>query len=281
MKIDTRLFKKIDFGLIITVLLICIIGVIVVGSATYSLGSERFIRTQVASIILGIIALVVVVFLITVVMPTFVSMFEGSGVELPAPTRILLDISNFIKKFWYLIIMFITSIIMSIRIYLKSNSGRYAFDKFKLRLPIVNINIKKIITSRFTRTLSTLLSSGVPLLNALNLVSKIVGNKVVEEGILNSKEEIRKGVNLSAPIKDMGIFPPMVISMLKIGEESGALDEILEKTADFYDEELEASLKKLTTLLEPIMIVFMAIIIGAIVIAMVLPMFDMINTIKY
>lgn len=138
----------------------------------------------------------------------------------------------------------------------------------------------KIITSRFTRTLSTLLSSGIPLLQSLNVVSKVVGNKVVANRMDKAQEEIRKGIPMSRTIRDIGLFPPMVHSMIKIGEESGALDDILYKTADFYDEEVEASLQKMTTLLEPILIIFMAVIIGFIVIAMAMPMFDMVNTIE-
>ena len=138
----------------------------------------------------------------------------------------------------------------------------------------------KIITSRFTRTLSTLLSSGIPLLQALDVVSRVVENKVVGDELQFAQEDIRKGVPMSRTIKDMGIFPPMVYSMIKIGEESGALDDILYKTADFYDEEVEASMQKMTTLLEPILIVFMAVIIGFIVISIAMPMFDMVNTIE-
>ena len=123
------------------------------------------------------------------------------------------------------------------------------------------------------------MASGIPLMHAIEVVSKIVGNKVVSDGLIKTNEDLRKGLSLSSPIKDIGVFPPMVVSMIKIGEESGSLDEILDKTADYYDDEVETSLKKLTTMLEPLMIVFMAIIIGFIVISMALPMFDMINTV--
>lgn len=230
--------------------------------------------------VLGILSIVVVVFLLVVVMPTFVSMFEGSGVILPLPTRILLNISDGIKNYWYIIIFIGSILFYLLDKYLKTDRLKYIVDSIKFRIPIIGNNTEKVITSRFTRTLSTLLSSGVPLMKALEIVSKIVGNKVASEGILNAKEELRKGIDLATPIEEIGIFSPMVISMIKIGEQSGSLDEILEKTADFYDEEVETSLKKLTTMLEPLMIVVMALVIGAIVIAMVLPMFDMINTIN-
>lgn len=230
-------------------------------------------------IVLGILSIVVVVFLLVVVMPTFVSMFEGSGVMLPLPTRILLSISDGIKKYWYLIILIGSSMFYLLNKYLKTDRLKYIIDSIKFKIPIIGNNTEKVITSRFTRTLSTLLSSGVPLMKALEIVSKILGNKVASEGILNAKEELKKGIDLATPIEEIGIFSPMVISMIKIGEQSGSLDEILEKTADFYDEEVETSLKKLTTMLEPLMIIVMALVIGGIVIAMVLPMFDMINTI--
>lgn len=231
-------------------------------------------------IVLSIVSIAVVVFLLTGVMPTFISMFEDSGTILPGPTIALLAISNWLTEYWYLFIGIILILILCIKALGKSEGGRRFFDNLKIKLPgIKNMNIK-IITSRFTRTLSTLLSSGIPLLQALDVVSRVVENKVVEDKLQLSQEDIRKGVPMSKTIKEMGIFPPMVDSMIKIGEESGALDDILYKTADFYDEEVEASMQKMTTLLEPILIVFMAIIIGFIVISIAMPMFDMVNTME-
>lgn len=231
-------------------------------------------------IILSVISVLVVVFLLIVVMPTFVGMFQGSGVELPKPTLILLDVSDFIKGFWYIITGVIIFLAYVYKKYSESDKGKHKIDAVKLNIPIVKGTTKKIVTSRFTRTLSTLLSSGVSLIEAIDIVSRVVGNKVVEKGLLQAKEDVRKGINLAEPIRNIGIFPPMVTSMIKIGEESGALDDILDKTANFYDDEVETAIQRMTTLLEPIMIVMMAIVIGAIVIAMVLPMFDMINTLK-
>src|SRR5690606_2343567 len=161
----------------------------------------------------------------------------------------------------------------------KTEEGRRFFDNLKIMFPgIKNMNIK-IITSRFTRTLSTLLSSGIPLLQALDVVSKVVDNKVVGDKLQLAKEDIRKGVPMSKTIRDIEIFPPMVDSMIGIGEESGALDDILYKTADFYDEEVENSMERMTTLLEPILIVFMGIVIGFIVISIAIPMFYIYDTI--
>ena len=161
----------------------------------------------------------------------------------------------------------------------QSPEGVRFFDNLNIKTPFVKITTSKIITSRFTRTLSTLMSSGIPLIQSLEVVGKVVNNSIVKERLDQGIENIRKGVTLSRTVKDIGIFPPMVDSMIKIGEESGSLDDILYKTADFYDEEVEASLQRMTTLIEPILIVGMAVVIGFIVIAMALPMFDVVNTI--
>ncbi|HZK56790.1 MAG TPA: type II secretion system F family protein [Clostridia bacterium] len=228
--------------------------------------------------ILSIVAIGVVIFLITFVMPTFMEMFEGSDILLPAPTRLLLTLSDMLKQYWYLFIIGFALIVLSIKQALKVERGRLLMDTLQFKLPVIKGITEKIVTSRFTRTLSTLSSSGVPLLQSLEIVANVVGNKVVGDGINTSKEEVRKGSNLSGTIKNIGVFPLMVTSMIEVGEESGALDEILEKTATFYDEELEAALQKLTAMIEPLVIAVMAVVVGFIVISMVLPMFDMYDT---
>lgn len=243
--------------------------------------SNKIKSAMMYPLVLSIVATVVVVFLLTVVMPTFISMFQQSGTTLPTPTLVLLGISDIIKNYWYIIIAIITGLVYLFKKYYETERGRAYIDKLKFRIPILNGVITKIITSRFTRTLSTLLASGVSLIKALDIVSKIVGNKVIEEGINKVKDEVRRGMDLASPIDKLGVFPPMVVSMIKIGEESGSLDEILDKTANFYDDEVEASLQKMTSLIEPIMIIIMALIVGFIVISMVLPMFDMINTVRF
>ena len=230
--------------------------------------------------ILSIVAVLVVIFLLTFVMPTFVSMFQGSGVELPAPTRVLLAISGFIQTYWYLLLFVTFALFFLFRVLLKTDAARLAWDQMKLRIPIIKGTLIKIATSRFTRTLSTLLRSGITLLEALEIAANVAGNKVVSNGILRAKEEVRKGLDLSVPLRELRVFPPMVDSMIRVGEESGTLDDVLERIADFYDNEVEAAIQSMTSLLEPIMIVIMALIIGSIVIAMVLPMFDMINTVQ-
>lgn len=231
-------------------------------------------------IVLGVVSIAVVVFLLVAVMPTFIGMFESSGVELPAPTKILLNISNSLKNQWYIYLAFIIILILGIGYFGRQESGRLFIDSLKLRIPVVNDTNIKVATSRFTRTLSTLLSSGIPLLQGLDVVAKILNNKFLSIKLENAKEEVRKGVPLSRTIKAIKVFPPMVDSMIKIGEESGSLDEILNKSADFYDEEVEVAIQKMTEMLQPILIVIMALIVGFIVIAMALPMFDMVNTVQ-
>lgn len=246
---------------------------------------ENYIENKIKNafvypVLLSVISILVVMFLLVVVMPSFVSMFEDNGLILPGPTRMLLSISNWLIDYWYLFIGIIYLTIFSIISYGKIERGRMFYDGLKIKLPgLKSMNIK-IITCRFTRTLSTLISSGMYLLEALDVVSKVVGNKVVSKKLDIVKEDIKKGVPMSTAIRDMNIFSPMVESMISIGEESGSLDELLYKTADFYDEEVENSMEKMTTMLEPILIVLMAIIVGFIVIAMAMPMFDMVNTME-
>lgn len=228
---------------------------------------------------LAVISVVVVIFMITFVMPTFTGMFTGSGVPLPGPTKFLLGISDFIRAKWYILALIIGGLAFAIVSFKKSDNGRRFFDGMKLKIPVVKQTTEKIITSRFTRTLSTLMDSGIPLIKSMEVVAKVVNNMPVQDRIMDGIEEIRKGVPLSRSIQNVGVFPPMVDSMIRIGEESGSLDDILLKTADFYDEEVETSLTKLTSMIEPVMIVAMAVVIGFIVIAMYLPMFDMMKTI--
>lgn len=231
-------------------------------------------------IILAVVSIAVVIFLLISVLPTFVSMFEGSGQALPLPTQILLSISNWLELNWYIFIAIIVGLIVVFMIFRNTPSGRTFLDSLKLMIPIVKDTNVKIITSRFTRTLSTLLASGIPLIQSIEVVSRIVGNKVVHDRLELATDNIRRGMTLSRAVRNVAVFPPMVDSMINIGEESGALDDILSKTADFYDDEVESALQRMTTLMEPVMLIFMAVIIGFIVISIALPMFDMVNTIQ-
>ncbi len=229
--------------------------------------------------VLGIVSIAVVIFLLVAVMPTFIGMFESGGQDLPIPTQILLKISNSLKKYWYIFIVIIAGIVRGITIFKRTYTGMRFFDGLKLKIPIVRDSNIKIVTSRFTRTLSTLISSGIPLIESIGVVGKVINNTVIQDKLYKSSEDIRKGKSLSSAINELGVFPPMVDSMIKIGEESGSLDEILYKTADFYDNEVEAELQRMTSLMEPVMLLIMAVIIGFIVISMALPMFDMVNNI--
>lgn len=228
-------------------------------------------------VIVSIIAIFVVIFLITNVLPTFVGMFKNAGAQLPLPTLILLGVSSSISKYWYIYIGTIVLIIFGIMRFLKTDEGRRLFDKFILNVPILGpINIK-VITSRFTRTLGTLINAGIPLIEAMDVVGKVVGNTVVADGLKAAQEDVKRGIVLSEPLKKMGIFPPMVIQMINVGENSGSLDSILNKTADFYDAEVDAAVSQMTTLIEPLIIVVLASVVGFIVISIVMPMFQMYN----
>ena len=226
-------------------------------------------------IILAFIATLVVIFLLTFVMPTFVGMFQTAGVLLPLPTRILIATSDALQSYWYVFLAVLTVVVYIFKVYIRTESGRYNIDSIKLKIPIVKGLVQKVATTRFSRTLSTLVASGIPLLKALETVSGVVGNRVYSVAIMNIRSEVRDGVELATPIIRDKLFPPMLGNMIRIGEESGTLDDVLERTAIFYDEEVDVAIGQLTTILEPLMIVVMAVVIGAIVIAMILPMFDM------
>src|SRR6056297_1003675 len=231
-------------------------------------------------IILVIAVVAVVIFLLTFVMPMFIGMFSGAGVELPMITQILLSMSDFLRSRWYILIGVIGGIIFIYKALMKEEKNRIRRDKFKLRLPIIKDVQVKVASSRFTRTLSTLMSSGVELMKSIEIVSRVTGNTYIATTLNEIKEDLRKGGTLSEPLRRYGIFPPMIPAMINIGEESGTIDEVLDKTADFYDEEVDAAINRMTTMLEPIMIVIMAVVVGFIVIAMLLPMFDMVKTVQ-
>ncbi|HWQ30133.1 MAG TPA: type II secretion system F family protein [Negativicutes bacterium] len=242
--------------------------------------NNRIRSAMIYPLVLLIVCTAVVVFLLTFVMPTYVGMFEGSGMKLPAPTRVLIAMSNSFRGFWYVYILGIATAVYIFRRFAATREGAQVIDRWKLRIPVVRDLTQKVISARFTRTLATLLASGIPLLQAMENVAGAVGNTVVEQGILSAREDVRKGVSLSSPIRKMGHFPPMVDNMIKIGEEAGTLDDILDKTANIYDEEVETEVQRLLATMEPLLIVFMALIVGFIVISMMLPMFDMLKTVN-
>lgn len=231
-------------------------------------------------IILAFIVVGAVAILLTKVMPNFVKMFEGADRELPALTRFVMSLSDLLVHNWIWILLVLFAIVFLIRVALKQKEIRISWDRIKLKLPLVGKNVSKIATARFTRTLSTMLYSGIPMIQALRAAGETTGNKFVESKIEETVEGIEKGMGMTAQLASTNIFPPMMLSMIGIGEESGRLDEMLEKTAEYYDEEMEAALESLVTMLEPLLIVIMGVVIGTIVVAMYLPMFDVINTFK-
>lgn len=257
----------------------------IMGRLAVQYGKEYKTENKVKSamtypVVLAVVATVVVIFLLIYVMPTFVDLYESSGVSLPFMTRIMLRISSWLQDYWQFIILFVLiSVLVIIRL-IKNENVKYKIDSFKLRIPLYKTLKVKLAASRFSRTLSTLMESGVPLLSGLEAVSTILGNEYIKRLILCAREDVRKGSSLSCSLENNSVFPPMVHNMIKIGEESGELEDILNKTADFYDEEVENTIQKLVALIEPVMIVLMAAIIGFIMLAMITPMFDMVNTVQ-
>lgn len=219
--------------------------------------------------------LLVVVGLLTFVFPTFITLFEKSGTELPVPTQIVYAVSNSVKSFWYLFLLGIGGIVFSLRSYLKTTDGKRNFQGMLLRIPVVGPSIKKIATSRFTRTLATLLSSGISIIQALETAAAVTQNQIIVDRVQLASEELKKGSSLSNILKNVGLFPKMMLSMISIGEESGSLEEMLDKTADFYDEEMDSAIQRMLSIIEPLLILFMAVVIGFIVIAMMMPIFDL------
>jgi len=220
-------------------------------------------------------AVIVVAILMIFVIPVFETMFKSSGQSLPLPTLIVVSMSRLIKKY---VVIFIPAIILFFylfRKYHKTESGKTLIDRIILKLPVFGILFRKVAVARFSRTLGTLVSSGVPILDGLNIVSKSSGNKTVESAIMNARASIREGETIAEPLGRSRIFPPMVIQMIAVGESTGALDAMLSKIADFYDEEVDAAVTNLTSMLEPLLMVFLGVVIGGVVIAMYLPIFNM------
>lgn len=226
-------------------------------------------------IIVSIVAVGAAVIMLTVVVPRFAAMFQEIGAKLPTPTLLLITLSNFIQKsILFFIIAFIIGVILFRKFYKISPFFRLKVDSFLLKLPVVGDVIRKTAIAKFTRTLGTLVKSGVPILQAMETVAKTSGNKVIEETILEAKESIREGQRVADPLKKSGVFPPMVIQMISVGEETGQLDAMLIKIADFYDKEVAAAIESLTRMIEPMIIVFLGVVVGGMVIAMYLPMFE-------
>jgi type IV pilus assembly protein PilC len=221
------------------------------------------------------IAFAITTFLLVKVVPIFGEIFKDFGAKLPAPTQFLIDVSDFIRGEWYFLILILGGTFFGIRTFLRSTRGKQLWDRWKLKLPIFGPLIHKICMSRFSRTFAQLIRSGVPILEVLDIVGGASGNYVVETSIKGVSEDVEKGDNLSVALSKKPIFPPMMLRMVSAGEATGKIDTMLEKMADFWDEEIEAMLDALTSLIEPLLIVFLGVIVGGIVIAMFLPIFKL------
>ncbi len=211
------------------------------------------------------------------VIPTFASLFSGLGAELPLPTRVVIAASDNLVRFFPFIFVLAGAAVYGFKQYYATDKGRHVVDAGMLKAPILGNILRKISVARFCRTLSTLISSGVPILDGLEITAKTSGNAIIEDAIMLTRKSIERGETVSAPLKDTGVFPPMVVQMIGVGEATGALDTMLAKIADFYEEEVDAAVAGLLTLLEPVMIAFLGIVVGGIVIAMYMPIFDLIS----
>lgn len=221
------------------------------------------------------VAVTVVAFLMVFVIPSFAVIFEGGGQELPGPTQIVMNVSDFFRTKWYYLIGFTVGFFFISKKLYATERGRLEIDRISLKLPVLGMLIRKVAVAKFSRTLGTLLAGGVSLIEALDICARIAGNKVMENAIFKTIEAIKEGETIAAPLSREGVFPPMVIQMIGVGESSGALDDMLKKIADFYDEEVDAAVDGLTALLEPALMVFLGIIVGFIVVAMYLPIFKL------
>jgi type IV pilus assembly protein PilC len=222
------------------------------------------------------IACLVVGALLKFVVPIFANMFVSMGVDLPLPTKIVIGLSNFVGRFWWLIFAFFIVLFVAIKYIRKDPKGRYMFDKMLLGLPILGNVLRKIAVARFTRTLGTLITSGVPILEGLSITARTSGNAVLEDALMKVRKAVEEGRTIVDPLKESGVFPNMVTQMIGVGEATGAMDAMLQKIADFYEDEVDAATKDMLTLLEPIMIGFLGIAVGGIVISLYMPLFSMI-----
>jgi type IV pilus assembly protein PilC len=226
-------------------------------------------------VIVVCIAFAITTFLIVRVVPIFGEIFKDFGAKLPAPTQFLIDVSDFVRSEWYFLVLGIVGTIVGVRTFVRSKRGKEIWDKWKLKLPVFGPLTHKIAMSRFARTFAQLIRSGVPILEVIDIVGGAAGNDVIEKGIKSVGADVEKGDNLSVAMSKKPIFPPMLLRMIAAGESTGKIDNMLEKMADFWDEEIEAMLDAMTSLIEPMLIVFLGVIVGGIVIAMFLPIFKL------
>ncbi len=223
------------------------------------------------------IAILVVGALLKFVVPIFANLFAGLGVELPAPTRFVMNLSSFVSRFWWVFFVLIIAFAVGVKQVRKHPRGRYIWDNMLLHMPVFGMVLRKIAVARFTRTLGTLITSGVPILEGLSITARTSGNAVMETALLKVRKAIEEGRTIVDPLKECGVFPNMVTQMIGVGEATGAMDAMLQKIADFYEDEVDAATKDMLTLLEPVMIAFLGVAVGGIVISLYMPLFSMIS----
>lgn len=246
--------------------------------------NDRLVRKVKGSLTYPAVMIVVVILATTVllwkVVPVFAAMFAESGLTLPLPTRIVLAISAFLQKYILFLVAGLVALGFAVRQYYRTPGGRLTIDRLLLRVPVIGPLIRKTAVARFTRTLGTLVSSGVPILDGLEITARTAGNRVIHDAVMRARQSIAGGATISEPLRETKVFPPMVVQMINVGEQTGNLDEMLTKIADFYDDEVDVAVGSLTSIIEPVLIVIMGVIIGGMVVAMYLPMFDLIKTVQ-
>lgn len=243
---------------------------------------RRTIKSAMAyPVLIAAFAILVMIGMLIFIIPIFAGMYADLGGELPGLTRMMMGMSNVLKHYWFIVFPLLGILVWGVNKLKKTEQGRQYWDRMKLKLPMkLGPVIQKIALARFSRTLSTLVSSGVPILQAIEITGKTSGNYVIEESMVDVKESVRSGEPIAKPLARVAVFPPMVTHMISIGEETGALDAMLGKIADFYEDEVDAAVKSLTSIIEPIMMLFVGGLVGLIVISMYLPMFNMMNLVK-
>jgi len=225
------------------------------------------------------IAILVVVFLLVFVLPTFITLFEQMDVDLPLPTLIVIWVSEFLQNQWWLVLLMLGGVWYAIKWYYSTEQGEYNIDRFKISVPIFGELFRKVATARFTRTLSTLIQSGVPILQAIEIVQETIGNRVVADTMDDVYDSISEGDTISEPLYESGVFAPMVTHMISVGEETGNLDEMLTRIADTYEMQVDEMVEGLSSMIEPLLILFMGVMVGIIVMAMFFPMFQLVNVV--
>jgi type IV pilus assembly protein PilC len=225
-------------------------------------------------------AVLMAIFMLTFILPQFVGVFAQFGGKLPALTQFFVTLTVLFNKFWYIFFAVFAGLVAAFLAYIKTPKGKLNFDKFKLKAPIFGVINKKSAIARFTRILGTLIKSGVPILEALKVSSNAIGNLVISLAVIGAKTKVKEGQSISGPLAESGLFPPMVTQMILVGEESGELEEMLINIAKFYDEEVNRTVEKLTSIIEPLMMLFVGLIVGTMIIAMYLPIFNMINLVR-